>query len=440
MATIKPSSKAAAPAASQPTIERAADFIGGLGVNTHLGNKGQTAANIIADMAYLGLDNIRQQAIGPKTPASAVAAYGQMAAAGLKFDWLTGADLGATLSDLKSFLKARPGSVAAVEGPNEVNNFAFSYNGHTGTTAAVAYQASLYAAVKGDPLTRSIPVLNFTDSPRTAGAADAANAHPYPKQGKQPLDALTTALTAYQRLMPGKPIYFTEAGYFSLPGKFGWEGVDETTQAKLDLNLIMDAEKLGSQGTYLYDLIDDGADPSGTIGADHFGLFTLSGQAKPAATAIHNLTSILADGGAGAASFTPTPLDYSISGLPANGSSLALEKSDGTYDIIVWAEPQIWDPSSHKEVAAPGQSVTVELGSSFAQVSVFDPLASASAIQTSVNASAATINLSDHPLIVQVSNFAQAMAGAAAGDGALGGAVPAAATAQVAPVLLSGHA
>ncbi len=393
---------------SQP--ERAADFINAIGVNIHLGQTGYQPATIIADMAYLGLSNVRDHAINQNTPSAQIAAYGQLAAAGLKFDWLTGAALAPTLGALDAFLSAYPGAIAAIEGPNEVNNFPITFNGLTGTAAALAYQQALYSALNADPLTASIPVLDFTDSPMAAGAADAANAHPYPKAGKEPRSLLTTLVDKLQALMPGKPIYLTEAGYFSLPGLHGWEGVDELTQAKLTLNLLMDAASLGASAVYLYDLIDDGADPTGSIGVDHFGLFTLAGQAKPVAVAIHDLTSILADPGAAATSFTPTALNYTISGLPTSGACFVIEKSSGVYDLVVWAEPNIWNPTTHTPIAAPTKSVVVRFAAAFTQVSVFDPLASANPISTETNANTVTIAVTDHPLIIQVSNFAQATA------------------------------
>jgi len=427
------------PTSSQP--ERAADFIDALGVNIHLNQAGDGSAAVIAEMAYLGLTNVRSAGIGPKTSPSQIAAFGQLASAGLKFDWLTGGALDATVSDLDAFVSAHPGSVAAIEGPNEVNNFPITFNGLTGTAAAVAYQDALYAAVKANPLTASIPVLNFTDSPEAAGAADAVNGHPYPKDGKEPLAPLTAAYEKLARLMPGKSVYFTEAGYFTLPGMHGWEGVNAATQAKHTLNMIMDAAKLGVSATYLYDLVDDGSDPIGSIGADHFGLFTLSGQAKPSAAAIHNLTSILADPGATAGSFTTTALNYTIKGLPASGSSLLIEKSSGVYDLVIWAEPAIWNAKTNAPIAAPTDSVVVDFAAPFAQASVFDPLASDSPTRTVTDASAVTIALTDHPMIIQISNFTQAMASfaapASAASSADAGAMGAPLTA--APTLLGAH-
>ena len=393
----------------QPT--RAGDFIDALGVNiTVQGASGATAT--IADMAYLGLSRVRTGAINPADTPGQVAAYGALAAAGLKFDLYTRRPVPGVLSSIDALVRAHPGSVVSIEGPNEVNNFPITYGSLTGNAAAVAYQRALYGGVKSDPLLASLPVINFTNDPYTPGAADASNAHPYPKDGKQPFTVLAQAYGQRLGSTPGKPVYFTEAGYATLTQPGQTLGVDDKTQAKLILNMVMDATKLGVAATYLYDLVDDAPDPSGANPADHYGLFTTAGVAKPSAMALHDLTSILADTGATANTFTPTPLHDTISGLPADGSSLVIEKSSGVYDIVVWAEPQIWNAATATPIAAPGNPVTINLGARFRQVQVFDPLVSTAPVSTASNTNSVTINVVDHPLIVQVSNFAAAMAAA----------------------------
>lgn len=410
---------------------RAADFIGGLGVNVHLQGTAD-AKTIIADMAYLGLSQVRTGAINAGDTADQVAAYGDLAAAGLKFDLYTRRPVAGVLDSIDALVRAHPGSVVAIEGPNEVNNFPFTYGGLTGNAAALAYQQALYQGVKNDPLLASVPVLDFTGG-SGSGMADASNAHPYPQNGNQPFTPLERVYDRRLAVAPGKPVYLTEAGYATLPQPGQILGVDDQTQAKLTLNMVMDAAKLGVAATYLYDLVDDHADPTGANVADHFGLFTTAGVAKPAAVALHDLTTILADGGASATTFTPTPLHDTLTGLRADGSSLVIETSSGVYDIVVWAEPKIWDSASGQPVAAASTSVTIDLGARFDQVQVFDPLQSAAPLSTASNTQTVTISVVDHPLVVQVSNFAAAMATVGATPGPI--AATAAPTAPVTSLL-----
>ncbi|MEI9925787.1 MAG: hypothetical protein WDN50_22355 [Bradyrhizobium sp.] len=61
---------------------------------------------------------------------------------------------------------------------------------------------------------------------------------------------------------------------------------------------------------------------------------------------------------------------------------MVLGKSNGAYDLVVWAEPKIWDDTTNTEVAAPTETVTVNLGGIHQTVSVYDPLSGTTAIAT----------------------------------------------------------
>ncbi|HEX4182671.1 MAG TPA: hypothetical protein VHY34_05390 [Caulobacteraceae bacterium] len=415
-----------------------ADFIGSIGVNIHPTQPGYSASNILQDLNYLGLGAVRSHAPGLSTTTLEYKTYQTLANAGIGFDLIAGS-LKATILGLARFQTAHPGSILSIEGPNEVNNFPITYKGLTGTAAAVAYQAALDANVHSQTALAGVPVLNFTDNPITAGLSDGSNQHVYPHGGDQPLATVTAAYDQALATMPGEPVYFTETGYFSLPGHFSWEGVDLQTQAKLTLNLIMDDTQLGVSMTYLYDLIDDGPDPKNKIQTDHFGLFSFGGAAKPVAVAIHDLTSILADTGANAKTFTSSPLNYTLKGLPADGDSLVLEKSSGVYDVVVWAEPDIWNATTRKPIVAAAVPVTLSLTSGAARLTVFDPLASAVARDV-VNGASVTVAVTDHPLIIQVSNFAAAMAQVNSSPPLAAASIASAASAAGPTTLLAGRA
>jgi len=153
--------------------------------------------------------------------------------------------------------------------------------------------------------------------------------------------------------------------------------------------------------TFLYQLADSGQTGSFDAGA---GLFDAQLKAKPVATAIHNLTTILADPSGSAASFAPHALDYRLSGLPAGAHSLLVEKSDGTYELLVWAEPDIWDEAADRPIAAPAAQVTLQLGGS-ARLAVYDPLVSATAL-ASTTGPAISLAVSDHVMVVEIAGLA----------------------------------
>jgi hypothetical protein len=126
----------------------------------------------------------------------------------------------------------------------------------------------------------------------------------------------------------------------------------------------------------------------------------VNGTPKEAATAIHNLTTILSDPGA-SSSFTPGSLNYSVSNLPATGNQMLLEKSNGTFELVLWAEPTIWNPTTQQDVIAPTENVTVSLGKA-ENVEIFDPLVGTTAIASYSNVRSVNVSLTDHPLVVQI--------------------------------------
>jgi hypothetical protein len=393
---------------SSVTPESTAEFIDGLGVNTHFFQGVTTAPQIIADTAYLGIDNIRDAQVPVQATARTLLAVESLAAAGLKFDFVTAQSIGASLAFDDALEAVAPGSIRTLEGPNEVNNFAFGYQGLGGNLAAALYQAELYAAVQADPALAGVSIVNFTSSPYRAAPADASNAHPYPKNGIEPWSLLSQVYTLRQNQQPGLPVDFTETGYSSTPVA-GVGGVDLLTQAKLTLNDIFDAAALGAQMTYLYDLMDDASDPSGQNLEAHFGLFTHDGVAKPSAVAVHNLTTILGGAGGGGGDFTPTALNFTIDGLPSDGRSLLLQKSANVYDLVIWAEPQVWNAQTGTAVVNAPVNVTVNLDQA-AQVDIFDPLVSSDSTGGAASTQTVSLAVTDHPLIVQVTTFAAAQA------------------------------
>jgi hypothetical protein len=168
------------------------------------------------------------------------------------------------------------------------------------------------------------------------------------------------------------------------------------------MNLLMDAAKAGVAQTFLYELLDAYADPTGQTLSKHYGLFDFSNNPKPLATAIHDLTTILADTGKTAATFTAGNLNFTVKGMPTSGNSLEMEKSTGAYELVFWNEPTIWNATTHKEIAAVTSNLTVDLGAVYGEVKIFDPLTGTAAIADLHNVQKISLALTDHPLIIEV--------------------------------------
>ena len=194
-----------------------------------------------------------------------------------------------------------------------------------------------------------------------------------------------------------------------MPGDNG-NGVDQLTQARGNLNIIFDSFYSGSPNVYLYELIDETA--SCTAGC--WGIFGGASGTTPktAATALHNLSAILADSGG---AFTPGSLNYTVSNLPlpqplasttnnvlnAGGWSFLLEKSTGTFEIVVWNEPPMWNSGSNSDITPTTINSTVTLGATFTTVNVYDPLVGTSPVSTYSGVSSVVLPLIKDPLIVE---------------------------------------
>jgi hypothetical protein len=389
---------------------RSYDFLQTLGVNTHIGSDPYNdPTQLAALLSYLGIGNVRQTAPIDATSYAETAALGQ---AGPKIDLVINGGGPVDLTGAMANVIGLAPYLNAVENVNEVNIYPVSYGGQSGVDAAILLQKDLYAAVHGNASLAGIPVLMFTIGGADPDAfpqigdlsayADYANIHSYPPQALRPIFVIHAAIDGGRTDAPSKPVMITETGYYTLTNGVGWGGIPESLQASYLLDELLDEAAAGVKRTYLYDLIDDGTDLNNQ--EDHFGLFRHDGTAKPAATAIHNLTTLLADTGAGAATFTPAAFSYTADGIPYDytGNSMVLDKSDGSHIIALWNEEQLWDTTSLTALPATTHNVTLTLDKLYDTVKVYDPTIGTAPIETLTNVRQLSLAVVDHPLLVDV--------------------------------------
>ena len=400
------------------TILSASSFVGSIGVNTHVGYSWGSYNNLALvqdSLEYLGVTKLRD---GLTNIPSAQPVLNGLAADGYKFDLVvpSGVPAGGSdalqqyLTSVEAFGAAHPGSIIALEGLNEANLQAFSYNGSSTIEAAAQFQTAYYAAVNGISALANIPVYNlslgyndvadYAKLGNLSGASDFANSHAYVSTSTTPQATLQLMLANAKSVSSGNPAVITETGY-TTQSDTPYLGASENVQAKSILNTLADAFKGGVGTTYLYQLLDAGASGVSNDPEMHFGLFNGDGTPKLAATAVHNLTTILSDDGTGGHQPT-TQLGYSLSNMPDSGNSMVLGKSNGAYELVIWAEPKIWNDATDTEISNPSQPVTVNLGGVHHSVSVYDPLSGTTPIATYTDVSQIIVPLSDHPLIIEI--------------------------------------
>jgi hypothetical protein len=388
-------------------------FIQTLAVNTHVNYTDGAYANVrnvADDLAWLGIHHVRDASPGASAPFSS---YVYLAQRGVKFNFLMGSNVTASIERAAALNAAVPGSVAAVEGFNEIDNFPVSYHGLTGTAAGLAAQREIYARVRDTPELAGVTVYDLTGyefkSVETrAQSADYANQHFYPQNGEQP-----TYNANGDRWMPSAinsvkkfqlPLVITEFGYFSMP-QSGWYmiGVDEPTQAKGVLNGYMGAAAAGVKRTYVYELLDEKPDPQNKSGEMHYGLFRNDNSPKQVAYEIRNLTSILnASTTRRANSAARDTLTYTLSEMPVSGNSLLLQKKDGRFVLALWNETPIWNRATGTPITNPPARVELDFGAKASRVDLYDPLVSAVPLESHRDLHQLTVNVPDHVILLEI--------------------------------------
>jgi hypothetical protein len=111
---------------------RAEDFVQSVGVNTHITYFDTTYVNtsqVIQDLAYLGIDHVRDSAM-MTTDQNFLTPYKALIAAGIKFDLIftTGLPISDYMHNVDILASISPTALYAVEGPNEIGA-SFTYDG-----------------------------------------------------------------------------------------------------------------------------------------------------------------------------------------------------------------------------------------------------------------------------------------------------------------------
>ena len=402
LAAVLMAGTAGVSSASAETATRGMDFVNGLGVNTHIVYTDSQYANnsqTLAALSYLGIKLIRDVAPNPHNQGQG--AYAIMARAGIKLDLFNGGDApGGTqlpttaVAAIAAIAQAYPGSIHAVEGPNEVNNGGVSYGGVIGGPGAQAYQNALYMYTRSSPQVAAIPVYNFTDYPDTQGTADYANFHSYPDVHQSCQNGgLYSNMKSQMQVMPGRGVVNTELGAPSAP-QVG--APDQTTQARFLMSCALDNAANGVKESYFYQLFDAYVDPAGTNSQRHFGLFDTSYAPKKAATALKNLVRVTSEAGSNETTFQPNSLNYKIS-APSTVRTLLMQQASGWWILAVWNDVPIWNGKA----LDPQVQVSIQLPSVHQQNWINDIITGSS--HNAGRTNDVTLTLTADPVVLAIS-------------------------------------
>ena len=355
-----------------------------IGVNTHLDSYQHGYQNLPVTEAainYLGVKNLRDSA----QHSWSLPIWEKVAAAtGARFDDYMGRGSPAQDRADLSYVKALndKGILNFVEGGEDSDTKVALDAGNS-----IAWTASFQKQVYSTGHALGLPVINMSFGAGWTEAndwhgnydkvgdlsayADYGNAHTYPAEGQWPNLAITM-LNADARLAARRrPVITTEIGWDT--DKF-----DRRSIARFVLDAVFDGIKDGDVKMYFHALYDDN-------GGKH-GLMNSNGTPRPAARALHNLTTILHDTGVPRGG----SLRYSLSGLASHDRTLLMRKSTGAFQLVLW-----------NEIDSP-HTVTLRLPNAAKKVRVFAPLVASTARSVATKTATIDVALAGQALIVEI--------------------------------------
>ena len=407
------------------------NFLNSIGVCSSIASRGETLEGTIKVIRYTGIRWIRSGLEDRVTATDMIRLHNET---GVKFAYglLSGGNnISAVIDTCKQLADA--GALLAIEGNNEPNNWGIIHHGETGGRdkswlPVAKLQRDLYQAVKTNATLKGYPVWSISESgaqtdnaglqflmipenastlmPARTRYADYANCHNYithpawpglhnnqtwlsASPGSDcPVDGLyknygstwRNHFAGYSESeLPGLPRVTTETGY-PVGGV-----VTEEIQARLFLNLYLSQFKRGWSHTAIY-LLRTRANEKAH---ESYAFYKLDYSPKQAAHYLHYFIAILNDTSSGQ---FPGMLDYSIVNQSANVHDLLLQKRNGKFYLVIWAE----------KFTGGAEEVKVNLGRAYPLVNIYDPTVGTSSVKTLTKVRKVKLTMTDHPLILEI--------------------------------------
>lgn len=260
-----------------------------------------------------------------------------------------------------------------------------------------AAQQAIYDSVKADPVLRQLPVVagplahdnQLKYLGNISAVADIGTDHPYPGHNGLPYQVdggrnIQDVVDEVQQAMDNdRPIWFTETGY-ERPASGGGDPnriyyISPAARAKYYPRLLANHfRNPGIEKTFIYELLSFRPD-------NPWGLINYDFSKDDAFYSIRNLIQLCGEARWDIATlkwveppaYKPIPLAYDLLGDLDDIERLLLQKSDGTYLLLLWQEVRSFDNETLRDIAvAPRNLELVFKGGVAAQVNeyrLYDP-------------------------------------------------------------------
>jgi hypothetical protein len=365
-----------ASAGDKPVYRSAAEFIGSIGVNTHISSEPYLSR--FSKVRDLFRESGIRHARDELRPTNDLDRWRDLhATLGVSGQLLVSPATN-TVDEMLTYLdKLGVHRVTAIEGQNEGDADWFmahaAAKGNWSRTV-VDYQREVYRALRARYDAEKLPIVSPTVinwKPRdmrllkdAADYCDFVALHSYVQKAQEPETTDDFAsLDWYIRNMrytfkPGAPLMVTETGYNNLV-KPGGTAVSETAASIYMPRLLLHNFSAGVRRTFLYELLDGGNEPGEW--EHHFGLARHDGTPKPVFHAIASLIKALDEQEVSEEqkSSTLPPIKLTLREGPSRARMVCLQKRDGNVVVALWRPVRCWDVARAADIPVPPSMLTV---------------------------------------------------------------------------------
>ena len=330
--------------------------------------------------------------------------------------------------------------VAGIVGVNEYDNPTYhsceetegcdpNWSKRTWSKSYRKFQQRLYDRVKADPELRHLPVVlgpmahldNLEQVGNLGDICDRGNDHSYPgalgkpsqESGggtKDSLRSMDEVVAKVQEVCPGKKLWITETGYEENDGEIEKYVVTRKAKAKylprIYANYYLQQE---IEKTFLFELLSPVEDETA------FGIVDTNLKPTPAYYAIKNMISLLEEATWNKSkqswkypAFKTSSLKYTFKGDRTDIEHLLLQKSDGTFYLLIWQEVYVHDRKTGKNLVNRDRIIDLKLeGSTIKQAKKYllydenNPAAELAPSKTWTNVSNISLSVPDHILVLE---------------------------------------
>jgi hypothetical protein len=395
-------------------------LVDSIGVNVHMTYDNTDYGDVTAVqkmLSTLGVRHVRDggkyYAADPGYNAYEFGLYGDVGSLGIGFDLILDFDGGTdpnpmpptVMTALRSLAASNGVTIDSFEGPNEVDRGGDA-NWVADTRSFMQSVYSLSAASTGAPKiyvlgpTLAGPPSDWALLGNMTTSEDAGNMHPYANT-QYPSYNFPADLAEEEQVSGSQKIYVTEAGWSNaMNATDDSPNVTEDVASRYVGRLFLETMLEGWPRTYVYELVDELADPGLTNTQEHYGLFRNDYSAKPAANTIANMIALMSDKDYTVIGNT---LSYSLTTPSPAVHHLLFQKHDGSYWLALWQEVSDWSGWNAQGtlITNPDAAVTLTLPVAVASIQTYRPHDSASVVESWSNQQTVTLMVPDHPLLVK---------------------------------------